>query len=966
MATPELPQLKGNVQTEMPASADNVSTRVSEFGNIVQNFTGKLTQYAGRQAGLKEKAQEMVLKTNIDNSMRAFAATSINMFDPKAGLSSFEAQAKDYTEKLTDGIGGQHKDAVKAYATSSMLTNMKPLHNQVIKQAFNQARVSFLESVDSSQKDISQSVNDISWDDLQNHHETMAQPVSTIKGLVQAGTINLSDRPHVKRANGKISTVDSITIEEDGRYIVIPKVAPWGEVLSEKEAIDLYHEEYEHLGVFDNQNDADAYARSLHKSEEAKLNGTGEGSKKRIAPSVDNVQHNINQTLQSIDGAMAAGIIKADQGMKLKKKIITQANDEVLYHKYQLAVDNGQGTQFIQDYAKSQSGYQDAATYARHIAAFKKIENLDLAQHAVSESTARQAVKDNLKNIEVGKASNFYADSLADRAPNLFPAYAVEKQIASLSGGLYSQFTAGTEQAALETYAHLADLNTRVKDSKTQQINESALDTAWKNAQTYFTDLKADPQKFLLESNMLGDIATQQKIDSKNPSFLPDDLKTPNANTLEATITWQGMHGIPSNQASLLTNAQAKEFGGRLLKAEPIDKVKMIQSIQKQYGKYSQNVMQQLIKEGAVPREYGFFTALDPTSGVLPDVVDALTNTQLDYATDQKAAVKARVNTAMNVATEKAHPNVSTTRRVLGYAFQQVHGAVTGREFNAASTNTGLFGTPALFDERGSTADTKLKALTESYLSVSGYKTGELINTIDNTVNKLTNYYIKVRGLSQDDALTQATRAITSQYEMVDYRDNILRLPKHKINYNDVSTILTNTPELVNKVDWKFPALGDYGNEASRTDNINYFKQNIENGHWATDATDSGLIWVNANGVVNKMQNGNPLFVSFESMQKMQRLDLKKDYTALGSSGDALAYANQAYELFKKNNVSFNHAKMGVANSGSEELKQIPDAFSHFEKMSSVAVSRSKEFYNYLFTDMQARQRKAAKIPGVK
>lgn len=183
-------------------------------------------------------------------------------------------------------------------------------------------------------------------------------------------------------------------------------------------------------------------------------------------------------------------------------------------------------------------------------------------------------------------------------------------------------------------------------------------------------------------------------------------------------------------------------------------------------------------------------------------------------------------------------------------------------------------------------------------------------------------------------------------------------MPKFKINYNDLSVVIANTPELVNKIDWQFPLKGDYGTQASRTDQIQYFKQNIENGHWSTDPTDSGLIWVNANGMVNKMKNGNPLFISFESIQKMQRLDLKP--TLLGSS-EATQYLNSAYDLFKKNNVAFNQQHFGIDNDSDIEIKKIPNAFGTFEKMVGFSTGRAKEFYDSLFEDMQERQRKFAK-----
>lgn len=956
-----LPEFKGQAQVAMPDGGENLASRISEFGNIIQGFTNHVSTYAGKQVGIKEKAQAMTLKTNIDTAMRGFARSSINMFDPQAGIASFEEQAKEYTKQLTEGIGGEHRDSVTAYARNAFEVNVRPLHTQAVKQAFNQARMKLLESVDAGMKDVSQGINSVSLEDATNHHDKMAlqTKTKTPSGLIQPGNIDLSDRPQIKRPDGSTIQVPTMSVDVDGKHYILPKEAENGQTLTDTEALDLFRASGQHLGVFKSKKDADKFAQNLHKSAEDKLQNP-EKARASIAPSVDGVQNNINTMLQNIDAGVKTGVIKADTGIKLKKKILSQANDEMLYHKYSLAVEAGHGDKFLENFAKQNVGKQDAATWAKHIAAFKKIEHLDLAQHAISESTAREFLQENIKSLEVGGQTNPWADSIAERTPNLFPAYKTQRAVAALSGGLYQQFTSGTEQQALETYAHLQELNSH-KDMPAEQraINESALDSAFTNAQSYFKELNKDPQKFLLEKNLLGDIAAQQKINEKNPSFLPDDLKTPNSNTLQAAITWQGMHGIPSNKAQLMTNSQATEFGAELLKAQPVDKVKMILSIQKQYGKYAPNVMQQLISQGGVPREYGFFTALDPASGFLRDAVEAITNTGLKYESEQESAVKQRVSRAMTIASEKAHPDTSSTKRFLSYTFQQAKSAVTGREFDASASNTGLFGTPALFDENGTNADVKLKALTESYLSVSGYNTGTLVNTIDNTVNKLTNYYIKVRGLSQDDALSQATRAITSQYEMVDYRDNIIRMPKHKVNYNDLSTVISQTPELINKVNWKFPELGDFGNEASRTDQINYFKQNIENGHWATDGTDSGLIWVNANGAVNKMANGNPLFISFESMQKMQRLKDNTKSFDLGSS-DAAAYANRTFELFKNNQVSFNHQDFGLEAHENEMLRQIPNSFSTFEKMSSLGVGRVKHMYDYLFEDQQERQRKFA------
>jgi len=81
------------------------------------------------------------------------------------------------------------------------------------------------------------------------------------------GNIDLNSRPVVNNADGTISTVRSIIIEEDGKYILIPTVilknGKW-QVVSDKEAIDYYHQTGQHLGIFPSVETADVYAEQLH------------------------------------------------------------------------------------------------------------------------------------------------------------------------------------------------------------------------------------------------------------------------------------------------------------------------------------------------------------------------------------------------------------------------------------------------------------------------------------------------------------------------------------------------------------------------------------------------------------------------------------------------------------------------------------------------------------------------------
>ena len=83
------------------------------------------------------------------------------------------------------------------------------------------------------------------------------------------GNIDLNNRPIVKNEDGSISTVRSMSFEEDGKEILIPTVVN-GKIVSEDEAIQHYYKTGEYLGKFDTVEEANAYAEQLHEEQENK------------------------------------------------------------------------------------------------------------------------------------------------------------------------------------------------------------------------------------------------------------------------------------------------------------------------------------------------------------------------------------------------------------------------------------------------------------------------------------------------------------------------------------------------------------------------------------------------------------------------------------------------------------------------------------------------------------------------
>lgn len=87
------------------------------------------------------------------------------------------------------------------------------------------------------------------------------------EGEIEPGNIDLNNRPQVANPEGGTSTVLSMSIGTPQGEVLIPRVTDDGRILSEKEAIDHFHQTGKHLGIYSSPEEANKAAEMIHQDQ---------------------------------------------------------------------------------------------------------------------------------------------------------------------------------------------------------------------------------------------------------------------------------------------------------------------------------------------------------------------------------------------------------------------------------------------------------------------------------------------------------------------------------------------------------------------------------------------------------------------------------------------------------------------------------------------------------------------------
>jgi hypothetical protein len=81
--------------------------------------------------------------------------------------------------------------------------------------------------------------------------------------MTEEGNINLATRPHVENPDGSFSTIRSMSVGLPEGEVLIPTVREDGWYMSPQQAIGHYRKTGRHLGMFEDPDQATAYAQLL-------------------------------------------------------------------------------------------------------------------------------------------------------------------------------------------------------------------------------------------------------------------------------------------------------------------------------------------------------------------------------------------------------------------------------------------------------------------------------------------------------------------------------------------------------------------------------------------------------------------------------------------------------------------------------------------------------------------------------
>lgn len=223
--------------------------------------------------------------------------------------------------------------------------------------------------------------------------------LSKAEGLLEKGNIDPYSRKVEHRADGSIATVESFSVNIDGKEVLLPRVID-GKTVSMDEAIEHYEKTGEHLGKFDTPEHASDYAQKFHENQ-AVIYGTGANPFSDESLRTDGFR-----MLDSAeyDAARAADVAQVRRG---SVTLDARTGRDV----FAAPLTASDATFTIVDTANALDGYEQDA-YGSDIKKITMRYKQDKNMAGMSRASLKKAIKDDV-TVEYGADRWFGGDTIA-------------------------------------------------------------------------------------------------------------------------------------------------------------------------------------------------------------------------------------------------------------------------------------------------------------------------------------------------------------------------------------------------------------------------------------------------------------------------------------------------------------------------------------------------------------------------
>lgn len=232
---------------------------------------------------------------------------------------------------------------------------------------------------------------------------------------VVAGNIDLYNRPHVQNADGTVSTVRSMSFEQDGKEILVPTVSEDGRIMSDDEAIKQYQETGKHLGVFNTPEEANAYADQLHKDYAA---GKYDSRARKSLTKVDTLNDQGQPVTKFVEPTAGQEFIKQTEEKLTRPREVRPGSEEAFVIAYAKKLGKRPDDLTIDDQMKVRQAWSRADDKP---AAAADDASLTLSPAGLDAAAVNYAKTATLPPMGMGKQGAAVRAKIINRAAEMFP-----------------------------------------------------------------------------------------------------------------------------------------------------------------------------------------------------------------------------------------------------------------------------------------------------------------------------------------------------------------------------------------------------------------------------------------------------------------------------------------------------------------------------------------------------------------